>query len=221
MQYRLAEGLACCVADGRPILLDLPGDRYVVPPMEGLAAFERMLRGELLSPVDVASLSGMVRRGYLVPVGCNQRWAFEPVTVQTASTDYAADTRRPHAILLLSSILCLLWAAAKLRFSGLDRTLIALERRKCRRAWTLSGKFAAKDVARAFAAIALWWSSHDRCLVRSIAMKRLLDILAIQGDLLIGVTGRPFAAHCWVQKDTCVLNDDVSRVGLFTPIYQQ
>jgi hypothetical protein len=35
---------------------------------------------------------------------------------------------------------------------------------------------------------------------------------------VMGVSGRPFAAHCWVQVGDRVVNDTLDHVILFTPI---
>jgi Transglutaminase-like superfamily len=56
------------------------------------------------------------------------------------------------------------------------------------------------------------------CLFDSLA---LFEYLAISGScpqFVFGVVADPFQAHCWLQNDTVVLNDDLERVGKYTPI---
>lgn len=59
---------------------------------------------------------------------------------------------------------------------------------------------------------------HDQCLPRSIVLTRALRRRGDSAKLVLGVTGSPFTAHAWVQDARCVLNDELDRVRLFTPI---
>jgi hypothetical protein len=38
----------------------------------------------------------------------------------------------------------------------------------------------------------------------------------VPATYVIGVTAKPFSAHCWAQSGAIVLNDDVERVAQFT-----
>lgn len=67
-------------------------------------------------------------------------------------------------------------------------------------------------------ASARWFSRHDTCLVRSLALARDLKAAAAPATFVIGVKSPPFAAHSWVQLGDHVLNDTVDRVAPFTPI---
>ena len=56
------------------------------------------------------------------------------------------------------------------------------------------------------------------CIVSSFAM---LDFLHRQGSdarAVFGVMAKPFRAHCWLQSETEILNDEVDHVHIFTPI---
>ena len=61
-------------------------------------------------------------------------------------------------------------------------------------------------------------SSHDRCLVTSIALMHALLRGGCRASLVLGVRARPFSAHSWVQYDRTVLNDRLERVRIYTPI---
>jgi hypothetical protein len=60
--------------------------------------------------------------------------------------------------------------------------------------------------------------SRDRCLPQSIAITRHLRRRSIPAILVLGVSGRPFAAHSWVQVEDMVINDTVDHASRFTPI---
>jgi transglutaminase superfamily protein len=56
------------------------------------------------------------------------------------------------------------------------------------------------------------------CLRDSLALNRFLARRGISSDVVIGVKLHPFAAHCWVQKESAVLNDSLSAATGFSPI---
>ena len=57
-----------------------------------------------------------------------------------------------------------------------------------------------------------------RCLPDSIAFLRYTARYGYAPRLVFGVTAHPFAAHCWVQDDACVLNDALDHALQFFPI---
>jgi len=56
------------------------------------------------------------------------------------------------------------------------------------------------------------------CLLDSIALIRFLARRSMHANLVFGVTGDPFSAHCWVQVDELVLNDTLGNANAYTPI---
>jgi len=67
-----------------------------------------------------------------------------------------------------------------------------------------------------------WLSRHvtanDACLLRSLALARHLRSSACAAQLVIAVHADPFSAHCWVQADNHLLNDDPDHVASYEPI---
>lgn len=57
-----------------------------------------------------------------------------------------------------------------------------------------------------------------KCLLRSFMLLRFLQRRGHRPDWVFGVTTWPFRAHCWLQADGCVLDDELDRVRAFTPI---
>jgi hypothetical protein len=57
-----------------------------------------------------------------------------------------------------------------------------------------------------------------KCLLRSFLLLRLLHRHGQDADWVFGVTTWPFDAHCWLQVDDVVLDDEVDRVARYTPI---
>ena len=56
------------------------------------------------------------------------------------------------------------------------------------------------------------------CLLDSIALVRWLAARGLPATLVFGVKLHPFAAHCWVQSGTLLLNDRLETVHRFAPV---
>ena len=77
----------------------------------------------------------------------------------------------------------------------------------------------AARVAQTFTLLAPYFVTlKDACLLRSIALFRLLHLCGLLGTLNFGVRLSPFTAHCWVESDGVVLNDELDDVLEFTKI---
>ena len=79
----------------------------------------------------------------------------------------------------------------------------------------------AKRVARAIVRSARFGVFRPQCLVRSIALSRMLEKRGIAGAMVrVGVrrTGSEFLAHAWVELDGQTLGDADEHVGTFVPL---
>jgi hypothetical protein len=56
------------------------------------------------------------------------------------------------------------------------------------------------------------------CLLDSLAMAKFLNRRCMRVNVVVGVTGDPFSAHCWVQAGHMVLNDALGNVRIYSPI---
>jgi hypothetical protein len=57
-----------------------------------------------------------------------------------------------------------------------------------------------------------------RCLVQSMMLIRFLTCLNITTEWVFGVRTHPFEAHCWVERETLILNDAADHAQWFTVI---
>lgn len=57
-----------------------------------------------------------------------------------------------------------------------------------------------------------------KCLLRSFLLLRLLRRQGHDAMWVFGVTTWPFAAHCWLQVEDLVLDDELDRIAAYTPI---
>lgn len=57
-----------------------------------------------------------------------------------------------------------------------------------------------------------------RCLPAALVTCAFLKWRGIEAEIVFGVRGHPFEAHCWVERGGKVLDDDLDRVLAYTPI---
>jgi len=63
-----------------------------------------------------------------------------------------------------------------------------------------------------------WDPRQGACLYRAWLLRRLLRSAGQDAVWVFGVKTWPFAAHCWLQVNDVVLDDDPDRVGRYSPI---
>jgi hypothetical protein len=64
----------------------------------------------------------------------------------------------------------------------------------------------------------LLFTLRESCLLASVALAEFLAFYNVLPQFVFGVTSKPFSAHCWLQHDGIVINDDPENVLGFTPI---
>lgn len=218
MRWRLRGGLFWCDCGGRAVFLDLPADRYFCLPREANAAFLRMTRDQP-DRSDRERLDPLIRRGLMIE-GDSATTILPPPTVEMTQSDFPTEpgaraSLRDIARMTLSE-LRIGWL---LRRSPLHQVI-----ERVRRDGPKPGSVQ-KDQSRTAQAFvsaarvtALWLRSHDRCLVRGLAMHALCRKEGLSTKLVLGVVAHPFTAHCWVQLGNKVLVGGYEQVRLYTPI---
>lgn len=78
--------------------------------------------------------------------------------------------------------------------------------------------FGLNQLVAAFQIVEQFLLPHGTCLLRSLALHRLLSRKGHPSTLLFGVKLHPFEAHCWLQNDDILINDTFEQVGLFMPL---
>lgn len=69
-----------------------------------------------------------------------------------------------------------------------------------------------------FQQVSPWLPRQGACLFRASVLLRALRHAGQDATWVFGVRTWPFSAHCWLQIDDAVLDDDPERVALYTPI---
>ncbi|MDB5712531.1 MAG: hypothetical protein JWL96_4601 [Sphingomonas bacterium] len=217
MFWRLLPHATICVASDRLILLDSRQDRYLMVPQKISGPVLAWLSAEPMTPapkvlIDLLTAGGTLRAADARPGNAERFEITVPRTLAGGMCDAsAADARH------LPQIACIvIGTRLGLRFRGFDSTLRRLGASaiygQCEPVAAALARIAAYERARRYVPLA------RNCLLDSLAQVRWLAKGGIGGRLVFGVTGEPFAAHCWLQSDKAILNDTYEHVSRFTPI---
>lgn len=238
-EYTLSHDFVFCEVDGGAIFLNLQTQRYFGV---GAEQFE-WLRARLCcspnaggckegarTPINAreqATLEEMVSRGVLVRGNRTGNESALRVCHSVVETPSASILNYDACVLSsgirAGEIAAFAWAVlnarVKLRLLELKGTIRSLKRR----AAAIDRKSADRAVTRRLVAVFLqlrpwFYTARDKCLFDSLVLVEFLHRYHVSASYVIGVTAKPFSAHCWVQSGAVVLNDDVERVAQFTPI---
>ena len=203
MDYHLSPDVHACNSGDLIIFLDLGKDRYFASPRRLLeldpCARSIRLQGE----------EGRCWTERLVAQGLVQGTAPAPREPLTST----AALILPRSVAFTSA---LLWAGQAVdRPFALRRALTAL--RRSREFSSLYHKKAATEAA-LFASWRPLWPRAFVCLHDTLALARYLSARGSACDVVFGVQGRPFAAHCWAEFEGAVLNDEPEYCSSFDVI---
>jgi hypothetical protein len=65
---------------------------------------------------------------------------------------------------------------------------------------------------------AFTYTAKDRCVLDCLVLSEFLRLHAVKSTFVIGVTTRPFQAHCWIQVGGTMMNDEVESAAYHVPI---
>jgi len=220
MELLLVDHVCLTRVAGHLILLDLRKSRYHAAPSPFSEVLEAAASGDGARFVGTPEADRLIRKDWL-------RFGSTDATIHAAWLEPArADWNNPQGRFsrvsppLFTTALALQFASiCRLKLYSLEKIVTAL--RETKAALKSNDWFDEEEInalLSSFEATRRVIGERDRCLMKSIALFRLLVSRGVSVDLVIGVRLAPFSAHCWVQKDGNVLNDRFERVRLFTPI---
>ena len=194
--------LAWTVIDGTAVFLDLAQDRYFRLPDERNCEFVSSVAA---SQSDYPSQPMSLPRpeAWISPVATSQAMELGPFRLAEVARAVWMQKRTERRL------------ASRPFSSVLFEIRQVLEARECAGIRKESG---ATRTVQAFEHSRLLRSAADRCLPRSIALSISLAARGCRTHVVLGVKLAPFAAHCWVQSASEVLNDSLEEVQRYTPI---
>jgi hypothetical protein len=108
----------------------------------------------------------------------------------------------------------------QLRWHHLEQTVDAVRLRKAR-GQKSSAPGSLRDVEQLtsiFMRLRPFFPRDFLCLFDSLALLEFLAMYDIFPTWVFGVSLEPWSAHCWLQQDSCVLDDDVEGAAGYTPV---
>lgn len=233
-KYWLSRHVHLCLSGNQVVLLDLHRNRYSTFDTADASPLSRLVAGWPSANAaaasahlseDEAAFRDLVHEQIVTTDRARGKLAMPlefpaPAAELLEPRDLLDDFMTPrHAVpgrCRVAFLAAVAGAIAKRRCLSLERQVNLVTRR--RMPATRSA-----DELRVLVSTYLWlrpwgYMAKEQCLLDSLV---LLDYLAWFGYYpfwVFGVRTAPFAAHCWVQAGSVVLNDQLSQTQEFTPI---
>lgn len=220
-QLRLHRDLSYCRVDDHLVFIDIQNDRYFRLTgclASALAAY--LENGNAPS----SSVSKLVERKILVngPIDSDCTPLHNTETPTHSAMEELVHTKRATFGELLDTLVIVGSTNHQLKTRSLKQILENLaslrEKQTSKTSMSRPSEARALEVAAAFRSARIYVPIDMCCLLDSIAMIKFLAKRAVHADLVFGVTGDPFSAHCWAQHGATVLNDALGHALALTPI---
>ncbi len=217
MYWQLLPHATICVASDRPILLDRRQDRYLmVPGSIANSVIDWLMSGATKHApdrlIELLKFAGTLGKDDPPPGNAARVEVGVPQTLAGGIAPVEID--RAKSLPSVINLVARTWFGLRVR--GFDHMLRRIDRQAIAtgapNSATALALIAAYDRRRRYVPLA------RNCLLDSLAQHRWLDRAGMRCRLVFGVTGAPFAAHCWLQSEDAILNDSYEHVSRFTPI---
>jgi hypothetical protein len=215
--WTLADSVHAVMIDADAVFLDIRSDAYVsLPDADQAMTFDEDGVGvEVSDPLTAAALAD---RGLICPrpsVGPPTRRRPPPLPAASALPGETGPLR-------WRDLPDLVHALVDLQLHYRNRALADLIKSSDdRRNAALCGAEPSPKMLLAVARFHRWvpWAPvSGKCLLRSFMLLRFLRREGFDAQWVFAVRTWPFAAHCWLQCGTVVLDDDFERLAAFHPI---
>jgi hypothetical protein len=244
LSYRLADHVCACSIDRQVILLDLRRDKYIGFRASDAAIIAPHVRGWPTSSTLTAGmpdakaahesrnlLDELMQAGLISRDDIPRDEAISSISLDRPSATLidgyvdvkSAISGRDVLRFLISSFAARMSMTSGLFYSTVRRIR---QRRAAQNSVTAVQRGTLNDnleETRRLVSIYLrlrifLFTAANECLFDSLALLTFLARYGILPLMIIGVKTRPFAAHCWLQQGSVVLNDTPDHVLKYSPI---
>lgn len=202
--FQLASHVRACRDGDWVVFLDLKRDRYSALPYR--AQDEATWRALGVCPADDV-MAGRYSDNLIALLERQNYLAHADRRVRALATPRLA----PDWLALLWA---LLWARRIVREKRWDLALASIA------GWKASvgeGRCDPAIVAK-YEAGRPWFPERRVCFFDSLSLVAFMLSRSIAADWVVGVRGRPFSAHCWIEKDGLILNSPHDACDAHTEI---
>jgi hypothetical protein len=220
--YHLADAVHLARYDAATIVLDLEADRYFLIKGKLHTALHDALEAGQISGPNEGPMATLLEQNLIRPADCHP----PKRDVQPTLIDRTALLAIPAASMDWRGLFIIL---------GMVKTMIEVRHRpildifrdlEARKSQALSkhhdtrqNPAYASSVSAALRGADLILGANHGCLPRSICAMRVLLRHGLKPCLVMGVTERPFEAHCWVELGPFVVTDIPDRIMPYKPIF--
>lgn len=197
----LRPGIHAALADNRIVILDVERDRYLRIDRRRSLSLTTIVNTEVLEITAALAARGLTT---------------EPARAQPGARSLNAsafESRAFDASKLPGVLAACVWAARtqkRLEFAGLLRAV--------RRPRQLRDKRLLPSLVENFLHCRPLYPKDYACMFEALALLRYLAQRGHWASWVFGVRGAPFAAHCWLERDGVVLNDEPDAVAPYARI---
>ena len=226
MRYQLREDLSCCAVDGCMIFLDIAQDRYfkLTQPLENAMRCFQAHEG-----VAYPLLENLAAAGLLVKTSDDLEARAGIANIQRPSRSAIEQAsmigNRRLSMTVIFEVTAIVWSTRRqLRTRAFKANLDDAGAYRDRETGTrdIAKSTALEDnllrVCWQFARARRYVPVEPTCLLDSLSLLRFLSRRGLSANIVLGVTSKPFAAHCWVQAGDMVLNETLSDAHAYAPI---
>ena len=234
-KYFVQKHIFFCISNEYCVILDLKRDKYICLDPQRAAYLASLLKDDSLNKalkiiskknIDQTlenAKNSLIENGLLTkdkkdgkPDALTQ---FQSPTTPLIDHEHAAlpHIQSSHVLKFFHASAIAFW---KLRRWSLERTVQSVERRRRTKdsIWSEGDFLEASRLVAIFERLRPFFPTNYLCLFDSLALIEFLAKYGLYATWVYGVEAEPFSAHCWVQKDSILLNDAVDRIRLYTPI---
>lgn len=209
MQYGLGSGIHFAHAGGRFIFLDSTRNRYFCLAPKAEAEFERFVEGWI--PDQGASI---VQAHIVVP---SEKSFIVPELPPIPTSSLLDGPLKARAVDVAA--LVVRYTYMKLQIAAFPESTIAKMVPEVNHAAQIFEDWPIlQSTAGAYEAASKITAVHDQCLAWGLTLRKFLRNRSQPVSCIVGVSTRPFRAHCWVQTRNALVNDRYDYVRNFTPI---
>jgi hypothetical protein len=229
--YYLSRDVFFCRADRSWIFLDVRNDKYFAIPTseaECLArAIERTQQPHLSQSADLPAQTielakDLTHRGVLC-TDPRQARTLEATEFTRPTSTVQGDERSASSVPasdLVHVLAHTMLAHLQLRLLPFRSIVRSVARNATPKSTSAHGfdTVAAARLIQIYNAARPMFPRKYLCLFDCLALLRWFHAHRLYPAWVFGVTEDPFSAHCWLQSDSIVLNDNLDRVNAYTPI---
>ncbi|MBD8899049.1 lasso peptide biosynthesis B2 protein [Rhodanobacter sp. DHG33] len=215
--YRLNDGLSFCRIDGRPIFLDTLNDRY----FRLSDTLERMFLDYVDGADDApGGFTPLIESRILTDAPPHPSIAPDAVTAASRSALESISTSATCGISdMAETAATVFWTQIQLKTRKLKAILEDVTEFRRRKASQEAGNETyLLNEALVFLKARKFVPIQTCCLLDSLSIATFLARRNLLANIVFGVTGDPFSAHCWAQSDSIVLNDTIGNTRAYNII---